>query len=817
VRYVATLSQIDPDERSRWGGKACGLARLHGRGLPVPPAIAIDRRALEDFLRDLSIDTRTRDPSALAQLRRRIESSRLPAQVAGELRASMAGLGERLAVRSSAVEEDGGEHSFAGQFLTVVNVRPGDELERAVLRCWASLFSDEAQAYRRGSRRRGMAVVVQALVDARCSGVLFTIDPVSGSWTEMVVEAVLGQGEALVGGHLRPDRHVLHRPRRLPRGLRRLVSRLRVEVVESDTVSQTRLLAPLEAGELTWVDLPDPGRPKLSDEEVRRLGRLGLRAEVGAGTPLDLEWALDRSGELWLLQARPITAAGPPARGEGVLWSRRFMGERWASLATPLGWSITSELLSWFIDYPGTSALHLGGAPPLRLLRGRPYANVTVFRHLAFKLPGRPPPGFMMDFLPASELERWTRRFAYPPDVQVYRSILATTFREKRWRRFRWNPVTNHRAWDAFLLRLQDELPALEQPVEDRADALRRVEEGIALWRDYIKVHIISLLLANLYFQILGAFLPPDLRGDLLRAPADNPTMRTNEALWRLGRGELDLDAFLVEFGHRTSESSWELFAPRWADDPEHVRGLASRLATLDDPALLAVERTRASDAALAELRRRTGGLEREVLVRTTLLARRYLALREEQRFAFDRLLTALQGRTLDLGRALGIDDDIRWLQWPEVLRFDEVDAVELTARRKRQWAEFAAAPEPPVFLVGDEGVEVPATGRSLEGLGISGGRATGTVRVLSSLEHAAHLLPGEVLVARATDPGWTPLFLVASAVVLELGSMLSHGAVIAREYRLPAVVNVAGATTLLQDGQRVTVDGGRGVVWIED
>ena len=818
MRYLATLDEIDPDEPSRWGGKACSLARLHGRGLPVPPAVVLSREALRHHLREHDLErlARSRDPSELQQLRRILETGRLPARVAGELRAASASLGERLAVRSSAVEEDGREHSFAGQFLTLVNIRPGDELEQAVLRCWASLFGAEAMAYRRGQRTGGMAVVVQRLVDARCAGVLFTIDPVSGSWTEMVAEAVLGQGEALVGGHVQPDRYTLHRPRRLPRGLRRLVSRLRVDVLTRDRVSQPRLLAPVDAGELSWVDLPDPGRRKLDDDELRRLGRLGLRAERLAGSPQDLEWAIDRSGAPWLLQARPITAAGAPPRGEGVLWSRRFMGERWHGLASPLGWSITRELLAWFIDYPQTSARYLGGGPPLRLLRGRPYVNVTVFRHLAFKLPGRPPPGFMMDFLPPQELERWTRRFAYPPDLDVYRSILLTTFREQRWRRFRWNPVTNHEAWDALDARLERELPRLETPGADRGEAQRRVEEGIELWRDYIKVHIISLLLANLYFQILGPYLPADLRGDLLRTPADNPTLRTNQALWRLGRGELEMEAFLETWGHRTSESSWELFAPRWRDDPAHVEALARRLASLEDPGLLAAEQTRAADAALSELRRRHGGLERELLVRATILARRYLALREEQRFVFDRLMAALQARALDLGEHLGVD--IRWLQWGEVQRFEELEDPEaLIALRQRQWAEDRAAPDPPVFLVGDEGVEVEHGGRTLEGLGISAGRATGTVRIVRSLDEADRLRAGEILVARATDPGWTPLFLLASGVVLELGSMLSHGAVVAREYRLPAVVNVPGALDQLRDGQRVTVDGGRGVVWIED
>ena len=824
---LATLSQIDPDDTRRWGGKACSLARLHQRGLPVPPAFALSSRALEMHLRHNDLRDvarhlgRAPEDNALELLRQGILNGRIPAELAGRIRGHH--VGERLAVRSSAAEEDGRDVSFAGQFLTVVNVRPGDALEDAIKACWASLYSAQAAAYRRraGQRVGGMAVVVQQLVDARSSGAMFTVNPVSGSWSEIVVEAVLGQGEALVGGHVQAERITLKRPRRLPRGIARLVNRAGVQVVDRDRVPQPRRLAPIHAGELTWVDCPEPDAEKLDPGTLRKLGRLGLRAERLAGAPQDLEWALDHAGELHLLQSRPITAAGEPRRGDGVLWSRRFMGERWEHLASPLGWSITSALLTWFIDYPETSAQHLGGGAPLRLLRGRPYVNVTVFRHLAFKLPGRPPPGFMMDFLPPDELQRWTRRFAHPPDVGVYRSIFATTFRERRWRRFRWNPFQNHKAWDAFRERLERELPRLEAPPEHVDEALRRMEFGIELWRDYIKVHITSLLFANLTYQILGPFLPPDLRADLLRAPADNPTLATNRALWQLGRGELDLDAFLDRYGHRTHGSSWELFSARWHEQPDEVVALARTLAELPDPGVAAQQHERLADRALAELRRRTSGLDRLALVEATLLARRYLELREEQRFVFDRLLCALKARALDLGgHLLDTPSDIQWLEWGEVRelaagRLEHPD--ELVARRRAQWAEHAQAPEPPTFLLGDEGVEVTDSGRSLSGLGISAGRATGTVRVVRSLDQASRLRAGEILVARATDPGWTPLFLLASGVVLELGSMLSHGAVVAREYGLPAVVNVPGALEVLRDGQRVTVDGTRGLVWIDE
>ncbi len=831
---IRPIGQLKDDAASRYGGKAASLGALSRRGLPVPPAVALAVSDFRDFLKHNGLWDRAKglhrrpDPDALRQLRMMIENGRLPPKLAGALRQAGAELGDRLVVRSSAIEEDGQENSFAGQFLSVMNVRPGDAVELAVKQCWASAFSHQAVAYRKARKVRGqpgMGVVVQRLVDAKSSGVIFTMNPVNGSFSELVLEAVWGQGEALVSGQVAPDRYLVKRPRKLPRGLGRLWNRLHVQELEADVLQQDRRLAPLRSNTLEWAKVERPRSRKLSRQEVERLARLALRAERHSGQPQDLEWAIDADGQIFVLQARPITAAGDPERGHGVLWTRRFIGERWAGLATPMGWSITGPMLTWFIDYPETAQHYLGGGPPLRLLRGRPYANVSVFRHLAFKLPGRPPPSFMMDFLPPQEVERWTRRFAYAPDLEVYRSIFRTTFAEQRWRRFRWNPLSNHSAWDAFAQRLAQELPALGAPVAGVPAGLVQMDKLIELKRDYLKIHVVSLLFANLSYQIMRGQLPHDLADDVLRAPADNPTVQTNQALYALATGSMTQASFLSQYGHRSSESSWELFATRWAEDPQALGPLLEPYASglLPDPNPRVQEQLRASKQALAALRQRLPAQERQLTLRKVTLARRYLQLREEQRFEFDRLMWALKRCVLSLGaQLLGPDAQVQYLELDELRglaggSLSKPQAQALITRRAQQWAEYEAQPPPPTFLLGDEGVEVTEDGSSLVGLGISAGRCTGTARIIHRIEDAERLRPGDILVTTATDPGWTPLFLVAGAVVLELGSMLSHGAVVAREYRLPAVVNVEGATRRIQDGMRITVDGGRGRVWFEE
>jgi len=811
------LDQIGPRDRERVGGKALGLARLARAGLPVPSALVVPVAVFRDFLRSNGLWERALrgDPT----LHDDIPRGHLPPGIAGQLRTAVAHLGRRLAVRSSGVDEDSVTASFAGQYDTHLGVAPGDATEKALLACWASAYSPQVIAYRDGPPPPGgMAVVIQSMVDARCAGVMFTINPLNGSWREMTVEAAWGLGEPVVSGQIIPDYYRIRRPRRTPRPVQRLLARVRLGLIEEQIHPQPEQRLAGDGGLQT---LPVPparvGAPKLRLEELYRLCRLGLRIEGRLGGPQDVEWAQDEAGQFYVLQARPVTTANAVRRSGPAIWTRRFVGERWTAPATPLGWSLMRDLLEWFIAYPETSRRYLGGEEASRLYRAAPYFNVTVFRHLAFKAPGATPPRFMLEMLPPDEERSWLRRHAQPPDLRVYWHILSTTVAERRWRRFRWNLFRNWVAWEDYRRHLEARLPALSKPLASRAEAIGRVEVCNELARDYIKVHICSLLFANIWYQLSETALlqadHTDLVSVLLQSPAESETLRTNRALWRLGRGELSLEAFLEDFGHRAS-NSWELFSPRWREAPEEALTLARTAAAQPDPARHAKERAAAAEEALRSLRWPL----RSLLV----LTRRYLLLRENQRFHFDRLLWVWKQAYLWLEEDTGLA--LRFLEATEVRslidgELDAADAGALIARRKATWEaecqRWADGDEPPTFLVGDDVYDDRAEGDRLQGLGISPGVVTGPARVLRTLADAEKLRPGEILVTQATDPGWTPLFLTAAGLVMERGGMLSHGAVVAREYQLPAVVNVPGATRALRDGQIITVDGTRGSVWL--
>lgn len=830
ILSLTELAAQDPRAlRRAVGGKAAGLAGLVAMGLPVPPAVVVPVEALQAHLTAAGLWAAARRGEDLSEA---LAGTRMAPALSAALRAAVSTLGPAeellLAVRSSAVDEDQGAASFAGQYLTLLGVRPGPALDEAVLRCWASAWSPVAAAYRQARGRKGiaaapMAVVVQRLVQPRCAGVMFTVNPANGSWRELVVEAAWGQGEAVVSGAVVPELHRVRRPRRTPRPVQRLLARARLEPIATTPGQQElRLRVDPRAARPELLSEPLPvelkRRPCLEREELLRLCRLGLRVEGRLGGPADVEWALDEGGTAWVLQARPVTAGADVRRSGPALWTRRFVGERWTAPATPLGWSLMRELLEWFIAYPETSRRLLGGEAPTRLHRHAPYFNVTVFRHLAFKAPGFPPPRFMVELLPPDEERTWLRRRAQAPDLRVYASILSETLRERRWQRFRWNLFTNPRAWTALLPELDRALSELSAPIPHRAEALARTQACMGLARQYVKVHICSLLFANIWFQAAAAALEADGMGalelDLLSPPEHSLTARVNRDLWRLGRGELALEDLLAAHGHR-ADGSWELFTPRWREEPAQALELAGVAALGPDPEIAARVASQRAREALGRLRGPTAAVVR--------LARSYLALREDQRYAFDRITWAWKQAWLwleaDAGLALRYleQGEVRSLLDGELPRAHAQGLIERRhAEREEERARRAAGDEPPTFLVGDE--QAPddlAPGRVLEGTGISPGVATGPARILRSLGDAHRLRPGDILVTRATDPAWTPLFLNARGVVLELGGMLSHGAVLAREYRLPAVVNVAGATSVLQDGQTITVDGGSGRVWL--
>ncbi|NCG17984.1 MAG: hypothetical protein GWP91_03100 [Rhodobacterales bacterium] len=843
------LSEIDIQTTQDVGGKALGLSRLVRAGLPVPNALVIPASDWIHAARSAGLDLNAAPELLVGQIRQMI----LPDGWASAWQRAASRLGERVAVRSSAMGEDGDKRSFAGQYRTELSVDPAVVAD-AVRRVWASLYEAPAVAYlgRAGGR---MAVVIQRQVNPRCSGVMFTVNPLNGSWREMVVEAVWGLGETLVSGQVAPHWYLVRRPHRLRGSAQRLWSRIRLEPMQAELPELTERCQVSVDGQLEHVPVRshEIGRRTLSEAQLLKLCRLGLRAERHLGGPMDVEWCIDERGVMMLLQARPITTTESAPVRTDVVWTRRFIGERFPDPVTPLGWSIMGATLNRFIAYPGVQERYLGGGPSLKLVSGRPYINATVFRHLSFKLPGAPMVRFISELVQPEEEAGWRRRHTIFPDVTVYLAILQATIQERRWKQFRWNPLTNPEAWRQWKDRLTISLPIWHEPASSELSAVSRSVEHQRWIQTYVGIHVCSLLFANICYQLLDSALAswiPERRSHLMdvlaTCPLGNRTLEVNAALWKLGQQATQADltrleqgraprkgfapalqAFLETYGHR-ADASWEMCAPRWAEDPgQLVPLLRAQLGEgVSDPSLRGDAVERRFEQAMDEVRATLSPGRRllfEMLVRYT---RTYLLLRENQRFWFDQLLWSAKQNLWDIGGHfvergwLSSADDIQWLRWPEIqaLSREELSAEAVSdwvRRRRAEHKDSLSTEVPPVFLSGSRPVAVGRNDGKLRGQGISAGRVRGRVRVVRRLSEGSQLKPGEVLVARAVDPGWTPLFHMASAVVLELGSALSHGAVVAREYEIPGVVNIDGATHVLENGQEVTVDGTLGVVWL--
>ncbi|MEC7988050.1 MAG: PEP/pyruvate-binding domain-containing protein [Myxococcota bacterium] len=790
---IVPLEYLSEDQTSVMGAKGRGLKTLQSHGLHIPTTFVLTTKALHDFLQHHSLWQEQASAKQFTEIYRAFPDLSLPIKTIRSLESIAGQLGYPLVVRSSAVDEDGATQSFAGQYETRLNIQSQRELIQAVLDCWMRYFAPDIQTYRQSvPRLDGMALLIQPQVESAYAGVLFTINPLNGSWREMSIETVCGQGEKLVSSQVVPNFYLFKRPRSHRRFWGRLAARVQVQLLEEQQHGSG---------------------PSL--EMLRVLCRKGLMLERHLGVPQDIEWAMDATGKLVFLQTRSITTLASEKEKEDIIWTRQFLGERWMIPSTQLGWSEMGSLISYFIEYPKTSADYLGGGSAVRLHDFSPYINATIFRKLVFKLPGAEPiPGFFLEMLPEDEQKNWRLRHACAPSFRVYASIFQTTFQEKRWQRFRWNPFLNWRHWDDYLKRLDVFLKQNQTPLVTKSQAVKRVEQSYEMAREYTKVHICSLIFANLWHQIASWRLKEGgyekVLPVVLRAYRTTATQRSNRALWLLGKDQISEDEFLHEFGHR-SGNSWALFAPRWCEDLEQLHVLAGIAAGGSDPQNEERIRLRATNEQTKALPKNLRYIVR--------LTQRYLFLREEQRFHFERLLWSWKQAWLWLEKESGIA--LRHLTKEEILLLwdgDLKNAKALSLEREANWQSaykrWAEGEKPPKLLVGDQ-PQYHNIGGSLQGLGISSGVARGLARVIQDASEIGALQEGEILIVSSAEPGWTPLFLRAGGLIMELGGMLSHGAVIAREYKLPAVAGVFRATDQIHTGDEIALDGSRGKVWV--
>jgi pyruvate,water dikinase len=883
---IRPFAAIDRTALSIVGGKGANLGELTRAGFPVPPGFCVTTAAyalvaagagLEPIL-DALAATRPEQTERLAELaaaaRERLLAAPLPAAVADAVTGAYLALGDGrpvpVAARSSATAEDLPDASFAGQQDTYLNVVGVDAVLDAVRRCWASLWTDRAVAYRARNgidhRTVQLAVVAQRMIEATVAGILFTADPVTGRRGRAVIDAGPGLGEAIVSGAVNPDHFV--------------VDTAAGAIVERRLGDKRVAVEPLPGGGTRRVErAAGDGAACLADAQIRALAELGARVEAHYGAPQDTEWAIDAAGAIWLLQARPITTlyplpAGRPRRdddlrvyfsfnvAQGVFRPLTPMGLQafhliGSAVATRAGWPPRDRLVGpsglvdaghrLFIDITGL----VRSGPGRRLLPG-------VMRMVEART------GAVLGRLMADPRLTPTRGSPWP----LARTLARLLLRERLLIRLVQAVVAPGAARGrAARLVAEAARPAALPPAATAADRLdlaeARLEQAPHLLFGIAPVFVAGLAANALAGRLLGDLASLDERQAVLRGLPHNPTTEMDLALWALAQRiradpasarrlaeraperladdyragalpeplQAGLADFLSRYGQR-GVAEIDLGLPRWSEDPTHILGVLANYLQLTDPELAPdLQFRRAADAAramAAELRRRAGrrGWLRGTLVGFLLgRARGLSGLREAPKFVIVTVLARVRellrpvGDELARAGRLTAADDIFFITLPEArVALAGADLRPVVAARRAEYARELGRRRVPRILLSDGSepeAEAPAEAGALRGTPASAGVATAPARVILD-PTGARLAPGEILVAPSTDPGWTPLFLTAGGLVMEMGGAMSHGAVVAREYGIPAVVGVPDATERIATGQRVTVDGSAGTVAVE-
>ena len=820
-RYTKTL--VDCRDTALVGGKGASLGRLIRADFPVPGGFVVNTHAYR---------------LAHATMPELDKAAEIPAEVVAEIRDRYEAMGGgSVAVRSSATAEDMAASSMAGQCETFLDVQGEAALLEAVRSCWASLHTPRLRAYLSehaiDAAQVAMAVVVQRLVPADVAGVLFTADPNGGGRKEMLIDANWGLGETVVGGHVQPD--VL----RLDANTGRVLS--------ASIADKTVYLA---AGSGAEKPVEESRRKQscLSSRDVHGLWQLGRQAEKYFAAPQDIEWAI-HDGKLYLLQSRPITTQREAEAAHEVVQStRRHLRAELAAQRGPwvlhnlaetlphpttLTWSVIKRFMSGAGGFGGmyrkagfqpSTAVKRDGF--LELIAGRVYMDVA-----------RSPEMFCEDFPFAYDVEKLLRdpeAAQKPPSIprgSLSARLKAAGFLAKAGARIQ------ELSDNADVEFREHTAPAIKAYVDrSRGQNLAALSTKalIALWQEretqvldiFGQEAFLPSLICGTAWTDLEAFLHENFWDEeadaLLRLIAagrqPDRTVMADAELFEVAQGRRTQEAWLAEYGHR-GPGEFDLATPRWREQPEKLRDMAARIATGEPP----LERFKRGSAVAAghaaNLRAQLSAADAREFDRRLELVHRFMPFREEGKDFMMLGYDLLRSVAVEAGRRLDVGDGIFHLTRDEVFEALRVGFAPHHLIEERQLAYRAelrltlprVIDAAAIDHLGDA-TEVATAAGGYKALAISAGRVSGPARVLHSATEAGDFGTGYILVCPSTDPAWTPLFVNAAGLVLECGGTLSHGAVVAREMGLPAVV-LADATRLFRNGEHIDVDGNHG--WV--
>ena len=799
MKYVMKFSEIRKEDIPAAGGKGANLGELYNAGFPVPNGFCITSHAFDDYMKRNGFDSPASGNSFTSE---EIAKGQLWKELEDEIAEYYHALGpdSKVAVRSSATAEDLPEASFAGQQETYLNIQGLNQLYISVKKCFASLFSTRAAAYRKQTNfdtiKISLSVVVQCMVNSEISGVLFTVDPVSKNKSRMMLNASWGLGESIVSGKVTPDIYLYDRDHR--------------QIVEK-RLGDKKLLVCYSADGTEEKETSSQLRSEfsLTEKQAIEIFELGKKTEQHFHCPQDLEWAISEN-RLYLLQARPITTLnGKNSSDIQLTKSQRAVLNNW-------------------IEHCPTPLYPLDVAPCLLVDE----AKNKVFHEL----------GIFVE----SELTMADNGLLSLSAGKIHISpkIVKIPFLLSRFTDF---SINSARTNDSFH-NVRKELDAIEKTDLTSLAAkalirqimeLMKLSEELAYTRFryniFPSVAVSKLihhdlkktdknmneydLLSNLSYKTwnlnielkkLSGYIhsSPELEQFFKELDRTNPSA-ISAFLSNQPDFKSKLENFLNEFGWKSNSSYCAFGSVSWF---ENLDSLFSMLKVLQNSG----RNEEASDKfqnIMAKITKQFDKKKADRLKTKIEEIRAYHVNREESLYLIEMCYGLARRSAFELAKRFPQlfekADDIRYLTLNEVYELPDniTELKELISVRKfnRQKNEVLWSG----FSIGTKA----SNQNTLNGVSGNGGRCRGRVRKILTQQEFDKMQPGDILLCRYTDPSWTPLFVLASAVISDTGGPLSHSAIVAREYNIPAVLGIGNATDLLEDGDEVFVDGSSGKV----
>ena len=832
MNYILNYAQAYALDLSHSGGKGYNLSTLHHFGFTLPKGVILSSKAYELFVERNGLTEELKEALALLTLdnvadekslkllekiEQKILKGKLPNVVIDELE-KLEFLSHSLAVRSSASNEDSKEDSFAGIFKTSLNVNGFENLKKAIVRCYASLWTVTSLSYqlKKESLNSSMAIVIMQMVEAKSSGVSFSLNPLSGKKGVILMDANFGYGESVVDGAVESDHYEYN------------IENYGIESIHIGSKLEKTLL---EDEGTTLVKQSKSEEQVLNNEQIEKLALLSQTVYEAFGEHQDIEWVYDGK-DFSLLQARAITTIKELVP-LGLSQQKQYFSNANAKDAAPFVFGKLNESFLFLsvnklfgdsfrvIDYPVDDAYVF-----VKLFNGRLYFNLSLIQWLWYDALGVDPKETSLNLGGHQAL--------------VEKGELIPFWSKKSFRQI-YNGIKYMRVLKKYVKRSDsifeevktfcDEINSLELEALSNDELYHLIvklnQEKSRYGKDFI-VLTSAVAPMSILIKILEKYFPNRgslIANSLLSGQSSITSAEHGYRLLELAKifdnktlFDVEFAKFIDEFGHR-SVYEMSLGNSRWREDASYLLGLIEEYAKDENLDKLYLKQQKESKKVWREIEKEVPFLVRLYVKSLLKQSSHGIGVKEMAKSTYVRFVESGRNVFLEVGKRVGLNP-FHCTQNELLLELENPsrkDGLQKLCKLREEQVETFERMEVADTFVDNEAkfsrAKVQSDGKTYKGIGVSSGVFQGKVRKIQHPDEYANLQKGEILLASSTDPSWTPMFLKASAIIVETGGYLSHGSIVAREYGLPAVVNIAGIMNVLQDGDVVLVNGDEGMI----